>query len=270
MSTAYEYRKVYADCVTPEGEVCVLYLHYVRIAGVWTARASVERYHADGQRELVHGTGSPALVGPDSALADVPLDLDVGGQRFRMVLEPELGPWQPAVPPPPDALTWRVLAVRTRAHVQWGEFELRGTGYVDYVQITRPTRQLGLHHLRWGRVHLPDRTVVLEHLDLRDGRTWDVGVDWRLGESTPRDLTGPATVDGHGRGTVPLDDGAVELVPERVLHDGNAFDPERVPRRIDRWACEVLGGPTHETRWLGEGHLGKAHRMALYEAVTFG
>lgn len=270
MSTAYEYRKVYADCVTPEGEVCVLYLNYVRLAGVWTARASVEWYTASGRRELVHGLDHPALVDGDATLDRLPLDVQVPGGQFSMRLTPRLGGWTPPTGPPVEALTWKILAVRTDAVVTWGDRTWRGTGYVDFVAITRPTRLLGMKSLRWGRVHLPDRTVVLEHLDTQGGAAWDVGVDWALGEPAARPLAGPAELGADGSGSVPLHDGPLLLSPSRVLHDGNAFDPERVPRWIDRMAAEAIGGPTRETRWYGTATRGAASAPALYESVRFG
>lgn len=269
MSAAYEYRKIYADCVTPDGDVCVLYLNYVRMAGIWTARASVELYSPDGHRQLVHGTGSPELVDADTPVDALPLDVEVPGGRFRMTLEPELGEWRPP-PSPVPALTWCVKAVRTRARVEWNDRTWDGTGYVDFVQLTRPTRLLGLRNLRWGRVHLPDRTVVIEHIDTTQLEHWDVGVDWRVGEARPRALHAPARLDDDGHGAVGLRTGTLTLQPLRVLHEGNAFDAERVPRRIDRWACEAIGGPTHEVRWYGTARLNGDAAPALWEAVRFG
>jgi len=62
VSQAYEFRKLYADIVDESGSVAVLYLNYVRLAGIWTGRASVELYTPDGQRRLMHATEPAALT----------------------------------------------------------------------------------------------------------------------------------------------------------------------------------------------------------------
>lgn len=270
MSQAYEFRKLYADIVDESGSVAVLYLNYVRLAGIWTGRASVELYTPDGQRRLMHATEPAALIGADTALTDIPGEVSLPDGVFRLELEPALGAWQPARPPPADALHWRVKAARTRARARWPGGELSGIGYVDWVQITKPTRLLGLDELLWGRAHLPDRTVVFEHLTTVAGDRWDVGIDWRLDEAEPRTLAGPVHLDADGHGVIPLSGRSLELTPDRVLHDGDAFNPERVPRAVDRVACDMLGGRTTETRWLGRARLGAVVAPCLYERVRFG
>jgi hypothetical protein len=270
VSQVYEFRKLYADVVDDRGSVAVLYLTYVRLAGIWTGRASVELHTPDGKRMLMHATEPAALIDPDAALTDVPREVSLPDGVFRLELEPTLGAWQPARPPPADALQWRVKAARTRAVARWPGGELSGIGYVDWVHITKPTRLLGLHELLWGRAHLPDRTVVFEHLTTVRGDRWDVGIEWRLDEAAPRTLSGPVRLDAGGRGVIPLTGQSLELAPDRVLHDGNAFDPERVPRLVDRVACEALGGRTTETRWLGRARLGRVVAPCLYERVRFG
>jgi len=270
VSQAYEFRKLYADIVDQSGRVAVLYLTYVRLAGIWSGRASVELYTPDGQRTVMHATEPAPLLDPDAALIEMPREVPLPEGVFRIELEPTLGVWKPERPPPADALHWQVKAARTEARARWPGGELRGIGYVDWVQITKPTRLLGLHELHWGRVHLPDRTVVFEHLTTVGGDRWDVGIDWRLDEAAPRMLAGPARLDASGHGMIPLSDLSLELTPDRVLHDGNAFDPERIPRVVDRMACEALGGRTTETRWLGRARLGAVVAPCLYERVRFG
>lgn len=270
MSKAYEFRKLYADVVDDSGRVAVLYLTYVRLAGVWSGRASVELYTPDGQRTLMHATEPAALIDTNAALTDIPSEVSLPNGVFRLELEPALGAWQPARPPPADALHWHVMAARTGALARWPGGELSGVGYVDWVHITKPTRLLGLHELLWGRAHLPDRTVVFEHLTTVGGNQWDVGIEWHLDESAPRKLAGPVRLDAGGHGLIPLSGESLKLTPDRVLHDGDAFDPERVPRVVDRLACEMLGGRTTETRWLGRAHLGGVVAPCLYERVRFG
>ena len=259
MSAAYEFRKIYLDCLEPDGAVTVVYQNVVRLAGAWIARRSVERYAPDGARAVVD------LPPPAVSDWERPWGAD-DGVRIEVVH----GAWAPPPPPVGDALDWRVAVGRGEVALRWPGGAARGRGYVDRVRITVPTRRLGLRTLAWGRVHLPDRTVVFERLSTAAGARWDVGFDWRVGEAAPRPLAGPVTLGADGEGTVPLDDGPLALVPVRILHQGDAFDPERVPRAMDRWFCRTLGGPTHETRWFGAARHGDRAASALYERVTFG
>lgn len=258
MSAAYEFRKIYLDCVEPDGAVTVVYQSWVRLAGVWIARRSVERYGPDGVRSVV-----------DLAPAAVEMWDRACGADEGIWVEVVQGAWAPPCPPT-RALDWRVAVARGEVALKWPGGAARGRGYADRVRITVPTRLLGLATLVWGRVHLEDRTVVFEHLTTVDGARWDVGLDWRVGERAPRALVGPVTLGTDGVGRVPLDDGPLTFAPARVLHQGDAFDPERVPRALDRWFCRTLGGPTHETRWLGVARHGERAATALYERVTFG
>jgi hypothetical protein len=258
MSAAYEFRKIYLDCIEPDGAVTVAYQSWVRLAGAWIARRSVERYGPDGVRAVVDLL-RPAVEAWDRAW----------GVEEGVRVEVVQGAWAPP-PPPTGALDWRVAVARGEVALRWPGGAACGRGYADRVRITVPTRLLGLATLVWGRVHLEDRTVVFEHLTTAGGARWDVGFDWRVGETAPRALAGPVTLAADGVGSVSLDDGPLTVAPARVLHQGDAFDPERVPRAMDRWFCRTLGGPTHETRWLGVARHGERTATALYERVIFG
>jgi hypothetical protein len=63
------------------------------------------------------------------------------------------------------------------------------------------------------------------------------------------------------------------LEPRRILHAGNAYDSERVPRALDRLVARAIGGATSETRWLGRA-TDATNRdragWAVYERVLFG
>jgi len=175
----YAYRKIYADLLGPGGEVCVLYLHQVCIAGRWVRRASVEWTGTDGSRRVGQAVDEPPAFDADTPLSALPVRLELGGSPATLHLEQE-----------------------------------QGAG------------------------------------------------------SSPQ--PSPAVLDDAGQGSVPLAEGLLRLRPERLLHQGDAFAADRVPRRLDRWTCRVVGGPTWERRWLGEGQLGEHRGPALYEEVRFG
>lgn len=264
---AYDFRKVYADLVTPAGDVVVVYLNEVHLAGVRSTRSSAERYGPDGARTVFHGVADLPPLTPETALGSLVVPLAHG--RITMTLEVEHGAWQPSTPSPVDPLHWWVLAARTRATLTWPDGRVdEGVGYVDWVEITTPTRLLGFRELWWGRAHLPDRTVVFEGLDRGDAPGWWVAAEVDAGGPTERPPR--LGLDERGAGPVTLGGRTLILTPERVLHDGDAFDPERIPRWLDRQACQAFGGPTWETRRFGRARLGDAEGPALWERVRFG
>jgi len=273
----YEFRKLYADLVADDGTVCMLYLTWVRFSRHWHGRGGVELYAPDGSRTLAHGVAAPPLVEPDTLVEQIPLRVELGDGLFELTVALEHGAFTPATPSPAPALHWHVKVARTQARARWSgatERVVEGTGYIDWVHLTRLTRMLGFHTLRWGRAHLDGRTVVFNALRLDDGQEWRVGADWTA--QGRRDLDGFALdLDEDGGGAIGLGDATLELTPRRVLHAGSAFDAERVPRLVDRLVAEAVGGRTEETRWFAEATLQEPGRdpvvgTALHEWVRFG
>jgi len=267
----YGFRKIYADLVTADGTVCVAYLTWVRLLRRWTGMGGAEIYWPDGRREILRATVEPELLEVDQPAARGPLRLELGELTFELEYTDEHGSWAPSEPSPAPALHWQVLRTRGLGRVRWSDPSrppLEGLGYTDWVQIDRPTRLLGFRSLRWGRVHLPDRTLILEELRTKAG-DWRPGLEWSR-EAGPRAGEARFHPDG-GSGAVRVAGGEpVELTAVRVLHDGSAFDAERVPSAVERALCVAVGGPTYETRWLARARCGDAEGWALHEAVRFG
>jgi hypothetical protein len=269
---SYELRKLYADLVTADGTVCVLYLTWVRLLGRWHARTGLEIYWADGRREVRHGTGAPPPPENDATLDRIALDVQLPGGLCELRFEPEHGALMPASRPCPS-LSWSVKLARGRSTLRAPDLgELTGIGYADWVSLTRATRLLGLRSLTWGRAHLPDATVVFTELDFVHDRPWRAAGRGAAPGKPLEAIDASAQLAEHGRGRIELANGAaaIALEPRRVLHAGNAFGPERVPRRLDRVVARAVGGATFETRWLGRASDGDRSGWAVYERVAFG
>ena len=264
---SYAFRKIYADLVAPDGSVCVTYLTWIRFWRRWYASAGVELYHPEGSRELHHAAGAPAPVDQDTPRAELPLALELPDGAFELVHELVHGGWTPSVPAPDGALRWSVKLARGNAVARFsdGRPDLHGTGYVDFVELVRPTRWLGFDKLCWGRLHLPGRTVVADELTRVDGTAWRPGASWPGCEAKSR-----FEIE-DGSGSVRVGGQRYELSPRRVLHAGDAFDPRRIPSVTDRTVCQLVGGPHFETRWFGEVHSEDGERgWGLWEQVHFG
>jgi hypothetical protein len=149
----YEFRKVYLDLITDTGEVCVLYLTWVRFRERWHGQASLEHYDRGGGRTLIHATGVPPMMDFERGLEHLPQAIEVPGGEITVEVKPVHDGWEPTVVSPCPDLLWSIAALRTRARIEWpgprGPISLRGDGYVDFVRLTCATRKLGLRSLHW-------------------------------------------------------------------------------------------------------------------------
>ncbi len=277
MVSPYLLRKVYADLVSDDGEVLVVYLGWLRTAGLRTAYAAVERYAPDGTRTIVRGRPPAAepVPGPDGS-TEFPVSTS-DGRVFRLVHHEPLPGWLPAGEPIAPTVHWQVRTPRARATAGWdGEPPLTGRGYCDHVEMFRPPRFSGLARLRWGRLHLPDATVVFNTVTRPDGTAWAQVAQWDAtgvrtvteSDGSPTDYSGS---DGPADTVLKLPGAAYPLSRLRVLHAGEPIDSDRFPGRLLRTVGRLANGPSYETRWLSRatGPDG-ATGTALHESVRFG
>jgi hypothetical protein len=247
----FRFEKLYADLVSADGTVCVAYVTRLDILDWHREWAGLERYDPDGSRTVRRARG--VVVSRSDRELRITLDLPSG--LFLLQQEIRSGSWQPSGPPPSPHVSWAVEVGRAHARATWYEGgaarSLTGCGYADRVVLDRPPRALGLSHLRWGRAHLPESTVVWNALTPREGPAWQRSMCWRDGENGRESLALPA----------------LPLRRERVLHEGRALDPSRFPSRGERWLTRLLSGEVVEQRQLSRVDGGG---WALHECVTFG
>ncbi|OGQ10295.1 MAG: hypothetical protein A2138_21190 [Deltaproteobacteria bacterium RBG_16_71_12] len=78
------------------------------------------------------------------------------------------GRWRAAAPPlatielldQPGALAWSCAQPRARVELTHARRRLRGTGYLEKVELRVPPWQLPIDELRWGRAHVGPHTLV--------------------------------------------------------------------------------------------------------------
>ncbi len=247
------FRKLYADVVSDDGTVTIVYLTWLEVWGARFASAGVERYGPDGSREVQHAQPQAWEFDPDSVGEGWGVRLDLPNADLELHYQAALSPWRPPGESPDRAMEWRVLIPRASVVGRAAGRELRGTGYCDWVDLRRPPRLLGMRRLRWGRVHLPSETVVLTALEFASGRTWSRAGRWQGRELQPH------------RGAAELGEGQA---PVRVLHDGPGLDRARFPAAATRFVARALTGALHERRWLARP--GGGSGWAIHERVSFG
>lgn len=261
----FRYRKLYTDVVTPAGSVCVGYATWLHLLGYELRSAGYEWYPAAGERRVFRARG-PAKV--DLGEGDVRLRFTTAGGAFSLNLQARVEQRQGEAQRLTSHLSWRVLAsgAPARARGVSGEGEVLGTGYADYVEMTRPPRALGLRSVEWGRGYAGEESFVFTQARFGDGRVFASA----LGDgqaSSQLELLG----SGSGDLDLRLDQGRITLRNQRVLHEGSALDSARFPRLPERALARLCSGPIHEMRWLARASFPSgATALALHERVRLG
>ncbi len=265
---SFRFKKLYADCVTDDGTVCVVYVAWLDVFGARSTHAGLELYSPDGRREVIRARALSHHVDADG----VTIELDVPGGPFVLEQRSVHGAWVPSGGPPHENLQWSVVTARAETV---GRFTsdpsrpvLRGLGYADWVDIGRPTRRLGLRLLQWGRVHLPDSTVVFNIVGFKSRGSWIRGAEWS--DDGPREVGELAIVgadDAVNVLTMPArrsTEGttSIDIERARTLHAGDPIDAERFPGVVERVLSGVITGPADEDRRLGRARSSREGRAA--------
>jgi hypothetical protein len=269
----YRFQKLYMDLVDADGSVCIAYAADLRALGLSQHFGGIELYAPNGVREIHRATRVRWSKTNDSV--EIRGDFADGWFLVRHRLT-ERG-WDPAGSPACRGLSWCVLGARATAVVELARNgsakRLSGTGYSDWVDVTRPTRLLGLAQVEWGRFHLPDGTFVYSRIRNERDETWQRALSIRAGSRIETTLVG---LENRERSLVCKSD-RTELVfsPTRVLHDGPVFDAERLPGAFERRVSELITGPAAERRVVGRvrrsGSPGSsALGWGIAESVRFG
>jgi hypothetical protein len=272
----FRFRKLYADIVSSDGTVSIVYLAWLEALGVRFSSASVERYHADGRHDVQHARPPAWSFDPDSVRDGWRVRLEFPHGAFELHYHGTLPPWRPVGPPPHPAMDWRVLIPRAAVAGSsaglgaGGEFH--GTGYCDWVELRHPPRLLGMSALRWGRAHLPGETVVFTALAFGSGRTWTRASCWRGGEVQRDAVVGLEFGEAGSLGIGVADAKPLTLMPSRILHDGPGLNRARFATALTRVAAHALTGSLQERRWLASlpNSCGLRPASAVHELVTFG
>ena len=264
----YAFEKLYADLVTSDGTVCIAYLAWTELFGARHASAGLELYTPDGRREVHHARAGVAL--PDLDARSWQLRFELPSGPFELTHEACAGGWEP--PGGQADLSWSVKSAAGRAEARFlgepGRGPLVGRGYADWVVLRRPTRQLGLGQVDWGRAHVGDETLIWNRIQTERGDAWtrvlSLGaVREEVTELHLEEHAEGVTVRAHGARAIELDRG-------RVLHEGPALDRERFPSPLVRGLVTLMSPKMTETRWVRRARRGAEQGWAVHERVRFG
>jgi hypothetical protein len=261
----FRYRKLYTDLVTESGSVCVGYVSWLRILGFELVSGGYEWYPAGGERIVRRAQGPITASFADPRSIDICFAASQG--PFRLSLRSPSAMANNDTQHLTPHLSWRIVTARADARafgLPGGEHA--GSGYADYVEMTRPPRSLGLKMVEWGRGHGAADSFVFTRATFVDGKVFRFALS--SGKCSPRlELVRSQEAELGLR----LAEAEITLRNERVLHSGGALDAERFPDRTERAFSRLCSGPIHETRWLGRARFPGGHTgLALHEQVLVG
>ncbi len=278
------FRKLYTDLIAADGTVCIVYIAQVQVGSVYRNRyGAVELYWPDGRCEIIRTSTPPHFPEFADGRPDLQIELEIPRGRFTLHYEAQHSSWKPGDPEPTSGLNWSVKIARAEARAQWVGSphlpDLEGCGYADWVDLVQSPKRLGLSRLEWGRVHLPNTTLVFTYLRFRSGDEWQRAAVWSMADAFAewdkyqlnwRDGVLHIEIPGY---EMPFP-ASLELRPARTLHRGPAFDRRRFPNLLERMITRALAGATQETRWLSRVTAPADDcpqtGWALHESVNFG
>lgn len=274
----YRFEKIYADLVTKDGTVLILYLTWMDLAGLTFRQAAATIYERDGSREFRIGSHdhSKDVFGLGFNKAELNISLKSGSitVRYEHAISDDQLRFKIG-----SNLTYSCLVLKADCtallQVNGTTREFKGQGYVDDVTIDTPTRRLGLENLQWGRIHCEDTSVLftrllskryepIQMLAMSTGYSEEAKVTERFEIEYSEDYSSLLIRS-------PLLPARELHVENRaILHEGSAIDKRHFPGFFERSLFSLITGSSYERRWLGTCKFGKQPAWVLHEQVAFG
>jgi hypothetical protein len=251
--------KWYADAITPDGDVLVVLLAVIRVAGMTVGRVSADLSRADGS--AVRGdapassvAGGPGWLrfGPARIEGDV-LTWSTAGLSGELAVRPRAPAAtmrDPLFSAGRGALAWTVEVpdADVSGELRWpgGSLPISGRGYRDRVWTDILPWRLPLRTLRWGRA------VTASHATTWiDAETAAERLRWRWDDGRESTDAPPAV----GR--------------DRVLVAAAVADIPGLRLGLLRGLFRVLSRDPHQTRWAAPTSLGGEAGWAVHEEVRW-
>src|SRR2546426_5301913 len=125
---SFRFRKLYADVVSDDGPVTIVYLTWLELWGARFASAGVERYGSDGGRDVQHAPPQAWQFDPDSVGDGWGVRLELPSGDFELRYESALSSWRPNGDPPDPAMEWRGLVPPAPPRGRFARAERPGAG----------------------------------------------------------------------------------------------------------------------------------------------
>lgn len=251
--------KWYADAITPDGDVLVVLLTAVRVAGAWFGRVTADLARSDGA--TVRGDAPASRIagglgwlrfGPARIEGDV-LVWSTPGLSGELTVRPRaeaVTMRDPLVASGHHALGWAVEApdADVAGELRWpgASRSLAGRGYRDRVWTDIPPWRLPLRTLRWGRAVTASHATTWIDAETLAGRLrWR----WEDGVVLPGGRVPAGAGEGVGNEPDATDVPGLSLGARRVLVDARVADIPSLRLGPLRGLLRWLSRDVRQTRW---------------------
>jgi len=253
--------KRYIDVLSADGTVLLVYLGWLRVAGLRFRRVTAELFRPGEPPRRGAAAASPPRGGEDwldygaariqgEELSFVTAGLS-GQFRFR-ARRPPASPRVPLFRLGKHCMHWTVEVPDADAdgelHWPGGSLRLAGRGYRDLVWMDLSPWQPVLRELRWGRI------AAAEHAS-----TW-------VSLKTAREEVSTGWLDGR---ITHAEESQGSLAEGRVLIEGSVADLEGLRLGVFRPLLRRLTRDPHEVKWACPADLSGARGVAIHEHVKW-
>jgi len=258
---AFLLEKWYADVLSGDGSVLLVYLGWMRVLGVPVARFSAELFRPGGAS--VRGDAPVrSIEGGESRLEFGPARIDgeslvwstpglSGALRFA-ARHPTVTLREPFLEQGGQRVLWTVEVpdADVEGELRWpgGGERFVGRGYRDRVFCDVPPWRFPVRELRWGRAVSASHAAAWVCARTAQG---EVAASWRDGRVVA-DAAEP-----------------VALEAERTLVDTRVADIEGLRFGLLRPILRRLTGDPHEAKWAAAARLGAESGRAIHEHVLW-
>lgn len=232
----FELVKWYLDCITPDGDVSVVYAGELRCGMVRLSYSSVLESCGDRIkiRHSLRPNAAPVQAGEH-------LSWNHDGLKLKGDWHASAAPWRETIySTEQGSIEWSCLQPKSEVCLN----DRRGLGYAERIRMNLAPWRLPLKTLRWGHFASPEASVV-----------W---IDW-IGPESHRLILRNGTLHSTTQVTddhVSWDDGTrLDLDRSLVLRDGalSNIAASAIPCIRDAFPARFL--QTHETKWRSQAIL---------------
>lgn len=233
----FSLQKKYTDVLSKSGTVAIIYDVKVNVLGIPINQSMVEVFKPNGEH-TIHNN-SPKNFKCES------IEGDKGKHK------------------PTKDIEWSVKSAKSKVSLELGQSQLSGMGYQESIVLSKMPRFLGIKEIHWGRIHRKEGSLIFNHVEFKDGKTWSSIL---ANDEDNKKYQVKGFDYDRSKLKINFHEHTICLHKQRILHDGDVIDQKRFPKFADKCFAHFLSKQGHETRYLSVTDQGD---WAIHERVNF-